>query len=234
MVFFKETVHHHSENFSEGQSTKEFIKGPQTHSFQWKADPFKHKSENFLQTIQMYLITLERLEMGKFSTLYKIQDGSPTATPTDPYKHKSFSLVCKPSATQKEALLYKHEDRSHFPFLLTHKPMHSSRNMVSLLSKVYYSLFLSTTLLTSVLTGKYVIEAPSVLWWMWLLSEVYSEHHRHWHFTRRWVLDRHNPLKRLLQKHAQKSRYCIYKDNRKSAEISIKWQSSRSVISRFY
>lgn len=79
-----------------------------------------------------------------------------------------------------------------------------------------------------------LLKLPLSLWWMWLLSEVYSEHHRHRHFTRRWVLDRHNPLKRLLQKHTQKSRYCIYKDNRKSAEVSIKWQSSGSVISRFY
>lgn len=63
---------------------------------------------------------------------------------------------------------------------------------------------------------------PLLLWWMQLLSEVYSEHHSHWYFTRGCVLDRHNPPERLLQKHAQKSRYQIFKDNRKSAEISIK------------
>lgn len=76
--------------------------------------------------------------------------------------------------------------------------------------------------------------SPLFLWWMWLFSEICSEHHSHWPFTRRWVLDRHNSPKRLLQNHTQKSRYQIYKGNRKSAEITVKWQNSRSVIRRVY
>lgn len=110
----------------------------------------------------------------------------------------SFSLVCKPSATWKGALPHKHKDRSNFPFLLTHKPMQSSRNMVSLLSTVYYSPFLSTTLLASVLRWKYVIKAPSVFvmdvtafWSLLWTSQPLT-------FYQKMVI-RHNPHKRSLK-----------------------------------
>lgn len=122
----------------------------------------------------------------------------------------------------------QHRTRLKILYNLLINHMHSSRDMFSLMSKVYYSLFLPKTLLTSVLTWKYTTKLPLSLCCMWLLCEVYFEHHSHGHLSVTQVLDRCNPLKRFLQKHLQKSRYGIYKKTKSSN--FIKWQSSRSLM----